>query len=265
MKIDDFDKRAAKYTDARIHRFNRANNRFPQVRAKERQCMLDRLNLKDDIRFCDVSAGGGYLADGVFERLNGKVEITCIENSTAFASALREKHNVVACSLSCISLSDSLFDRVACLAGVHHQRDKPAFYAEAFRILKPGGILVIGDVLKGSPQASFLNGPVDIYTDIGHDGMFLEEGELSSQLEYAGFVEIEESIERYSWDFPDEETMILYCRDLFRMTKASLPQVHEAVLEYLPVSREKAEVHLHWQLIFATARKPSRINFSGNL
>jgi SAM-dependent methyltransferase len=40
---------------------------------------------------------------------------------------------------------DGSFDRLICINAIHHFGDKPAFIAEAFRVLRPGGrLLVIG-------------------------------------------------------------------------------------------------------------------------
>ncbi|NEQ72675.1 MAG: class I SAM-dependent methyltransferase [Okeania sp. SIO2C9] len=253
--MDKFDNRAAKYTSTRVGLFDLASTQIPQARFLERECAIARLKLKENIKFCDISAGSGYLADGVFESLNGNVDITCIENSQAFVDILKKKYFVIKSSLSNILVPNQEFDRVGCLAGIHHQQNKLAFYKEAFRILKFGGILVIGDVLEESPPAQFLNNPVDYYSDIGHDGMFIREDEVSQQLEEVGFINVTEKVEYYTWNFPDEPSMISYCKNLFRMTKATLNEVYQVIFEYLPVTQDSAGVHLHWQLLFVTAQK----------
>ena len=49
--------------------------------------------------------------------------------------------------------------------------------------------------------------------------------------------------------------MISYCKNLFRMTKATLNEVHQAIFEYLPISQDSEGVYLHWQLLFVAAEK----------
>lgn len=253
--MDSFDSRANKYSSERVELYDRALAQVPDARFQEREHLISRLNLKDGLSVCDVSAGTGYLSDGINDHLQGQVSITCVENSQAFVELLKPKYRTVKSSLTGIDVADCSFDRVGTLAGVHHQQDKVAFYQEAHRILRPGGRLVIGDVLEGSPPARFLNGPVDIYSDIGHDGMFLREREISADLKQAGFGDMQETVEHYTWRFPDEQTLIVYCKNLFRMTKATLQQVSSAISEHLKVTHDTNGCYLHWQLLFVTADK----------
>ncbi|MDG1390354.1 MAG: hypothetical protein P8P79_18095 [Halioglobus sp.] len=51
--------------DFRGAHYNRACRDYPIARLLERTALLSRLDLSDKTSFCDVPAGGGYLADGV--------------------------------------------------------------------------------------------------------------------------------------------------------------------------------------------------------
>lgn len=252
---DRFDRRAAKYTPQRVGLYNRAMRGYPNARLTERQLILDRLALKPGLHVADVAAGGGYLADGISAAVEGNVRITCIENSPSFAETIDPKYSVVISSLGDIDFPNASVDRVASLAGLHHQEDKLAFFEEAFRILKPNGIIAVADVLEDSPPAKFLNGPVDRFTDLGHEGMFLRHNQFTSLLQQAGFTAIAEQYEEYFWPFPDRPSMIAFSKSLFRMEKATLEQVEQAIDEYLGSLSVPDGIGMPWSLIYGSGTK----------
>ncbi|NNC89700.1 MAG: class I SAM-dependent methyltransferase [Akkermansiaceae bacterium] len=256
---DSFDGRAAQYTAERVAPFNAANRLAPGARATERDLLLDRLRLVPGVRVCDAVAGGGFLSEGIHDRLDGDCHIIAVENSESFAATIDPRFHPVVSSLCALDLDDASVDRVACLAGLHHQEDKLAFFREAHRILRPGGIIAVADGRKDSPPARFLNGPVDRFTEIGHDGMFPADGDLTALLREAGFAAIEENHEEYCWPFPDEATMVSYCRDLFRMHEGSLAEVERAIRDVLGVvPLADGRVGMPWGLLYASATRPER-------
>jgi len=252
---DSFDRRAATYDAARIRQYNEANAACRSARAIERDILVDLLELTPGLAICDVAAGGGYLADGIYDRLDGSCRIVCVENSTHFSESLPARYERLLCSLSDIDLESGTMDRIACLAGVHHQEDKQRFFDEAFRVLRPGGLLGVGDVLCGSPPARFLNEAVDRWSDLGHGGMFLAPGELSGLMENAGFSDVAESVHEYTWNFPELGDLVWFCKTLFRMTRAELGDVETELRRYLEIDVEPDAARLHWSLVYARARK----------
>lgn len=257
---DSFDKRAAKYTEERISSYNDATHFLPHAREKERQLVIDQLRLAPGHDICDVGAGGGYLSEGIDEALDGACNIVCVENSQHFLDSVPDRFQKVLSSLNKIPLPDSSFDRLAVLAGLHHLQRKEDFFSEAFRLLKNTGRMVIADVLADSPPARFLNGPVDQFTDIGHDGMFFERGDLTALSREAGFSRVGEMVCHFDWEFPDRRAMVQYCKSLFRMTKASLDEVDTAIRDHLEVRSTVQGVCLNWSLITVCADKSEHAN-----
>jgi ubiquinone/menaquinone biosynthesis C-methylase UbiE len=252
---DAFDRRAARYDAARIRQYNEAIERHPTARETERQILINLLDLRPGNEICDVAAGGGYLADGIHRRLDGECRILCLENSAHFSGSLPDRYERVLCSLSDITIETSSVDRVACLAGLHHQEDKQRFFDEAFRILRGDGRIAVGDVLRGSAPARFLNEAVNRWSDLGHDGIFLEAGEPTRLMRNAGFVEVVERVHEYTWDFSDVGDLVWFCKTLFRMTKAKLEDVEAALRRYLVLDLEPGVARMHWSLVYASGRK----------
>lgn len=257
MVPDRFDDRARSYTPARVGLYNEANRDHPEVRETERQLLISRLDLEPGMVVCDVGAGGGYLAEGIDLALDGDVRVVCVENSESFLATIDDRFDKVLSSLGQIDLPADSADRICSLAGLHHQENKADFFAEAFRILKPCGRLVVADVLAGSPPALFLNDAVDRFTDIGHDGMFVEHSEMRTLIAGAGFEHAEEQYERYTWDLPSRADLTSFCRTLFRMNAASLAEVEAEIDRHLDVSESATGVHLHWSLIYASGVRAS--------
>lgn len=253
---DAFDQRASGYSEKRIQQYNAAMQEYPLARQQERRILIDLLELQPSMTICDVAAGGGFLADGIWEHLRGDCRLICIENSIHFATSLPRQYERINCSLSGLKLPPDSVDRVACLAGLHHQQDKQRFFDEAFRILRPGGLIVIGDVESETAPARFLNSDVDFWSDIGHNGMFFSPGEATGMLAKAGFVDLHEKAYQYTWDFPGYGEMVRFCKTLFRMTKASLADVESALNRHFEILMEPSCARLPWGLVYARGKKP---------
>lgn len=203
----------SEYTDIFNQRgdlYNEATLIHPLARDIERQILIDFLQLESHHIVCDVPAGGGYLAEGIRNYLENPNQIICVEPSDKFAEDIDAAFTKRIASMNELPFSDNTVDRVGSLAGLHHHAEKVRFFNEAYRILKKGGILAVGDVLEGTNIGQFLNGPVDRFSATGHCGLFLKEGECEMMLREAGFDDVEEKHISYFWTFDSEEQMIRY-------------------------------------------------------
>lgn len=252
---DSYYARVRHYSAERIGPFNSANRGCPKARETERRLLIDRLDLQAGLVILDTGSGGGYLVDGFPAEIIETGTVICSDTAEHFIRSIPPPFIPLVCGMDAFGLADCSVDRVANLAGLHHIQHKAAVFAEAWRVLKPGGLVAVADVKRDTRPAAWLNGPVDRMTDIGHDGMFVEEGDFSTLLRGAGFEEIAETHEVYAWDFCDRQEMVSFVRDLFRLTHASLADIESVLPQFLDISERDGSIALGWELTYATGRK----------
>jgi ubiquinone/menaquinone biosynthesis C-methylase UbiE len=241
--------------EARGDDYNKATRLYPRARQKERDLLLDMLPLQLGMRVCDAPAGGGYVAEGVLERTKGDCHMICVEPSKRFASGIPAQSQIHIGPVENMPFEDGSMDAVTNLAGLHHLDDYPKFFNEVYRVLKPGGYFAVADIREGTVPALFLNDSVHRYTDTGHEGKFLKEGELSEALVRTGFVEVHEDYKEYEWSFPDIQALVVFCRLLFGMTKATPGDVKRELLRYFDIRSTGDSAGLPWSLIYALGKK----------
>lgn len=201
----------------------------------------------------DLPAGGGYLTDGIRERLGGKRGIVCVEPSQAFGERLRPHYETHHSPIDDTGLADESFDRILSLAGLHHIHDRTGVYREWRRLLSPSGRIVVADVATDTPTGRFLNEFVDANTPGGHDGVFITPDEFQEQFSALGLQVRENRLLDVPWHFPDREAMGAFCWRLFSCQHATPQQVTEALCEYVGVRSTVEGIALHWQLRLAVA------------
>ena len=247
--------RVRHYTSERVAPFNAANRRCPQARDTERRLLIERLELQPGLVVLDTGSGSGYLIEGFPSFAVRQGTVICSDTAEHFIRSVPSPLLRLVCGMDAFGLADASIDRVSNLAGLHHVERKASFFAEAYRVLKPGGLVAVADVKRDTRPAAWLNGPVDRMTDIGHDGKFVATGEFSALLDEAGFIDIQERHETYTWPFSDWFELIDYVRDLFRLSKAARADIERDVSHFLEVRRDKDSVALAWELTYATGRK----------
>ena len=225
---------------------------FPAARREEFEHAVAGLDLLPGCTVCDVPAGGGYLSHYVSQG----IDCLFLETSDLFAAHCPrgERYRVLQTSLEQLPLAPASVERVLSLAAMHHVKDKPRCVREFQRVLVPGGIAVVADVEEGTGTAAFLNGFVDRFNSMGHDGRFLN-ADFYEGVEACGLRLLEVRRPALQWHFGNREDMVAFCTQLFGLDLAKPADVNTGIDAYLGCQSTAAGVVLYWQLSYAIMQK----------
>ena len=241
--------------NARGHLYNSATAHCPGARDEELNALLALADFKEGLVICDAPAGGGYVAEGVYDREGDKVKVVCVEPSEQFSKAISPRFHILNQPLDDTSVDDGYFDVIASLAGLHHAEDKQAIFNEWGRTLKSNGRVVVADVAEGTGAAEFLNIYVDEHNPQGHKGLFFKQGDFSTLMELAGIRPLSDKLVEVPWVFDSHEQMAAFCSMLFGIEGVTNTEVGEALQNYVGVKEEAGVVKLLWSLQYASGEK----------
>ena len=195
----------------RAQSYIKASVKWSGAREHEFAAYLDNLDLKPGERFLDVPCGTGIVGTLTDARVN----YLGLDPSAPFVAYCQAQGTpVLQASMRTTGLPDASFDVIGSLSGVHHEDDRLQLYREWFRLLRPGGRLLVMDVWRGSAVGEFLNGFVAEWNSAGHDGCFLSEAD-SCWLEGAGFTQVASTPLEYAWQAASVQDMSSFMCELF--------------------------------------------------
>jgi len=157
--------------------------------------LFESLDFRGDETVVDLGAGAGldswiaasHLANGTVFSVDMTFEII---NRQSINSQIinRQSINYLCADIEALPLEDSCADLVIANASFNLTISKEKAFAEAFRILKPGGRLLARALVKnGELPAEVLSDPLSYNTSLGGA---LEEEELIAEIKRAGFEKI---------------------------------------------------------------------------
>jgi len=153
----------------------------------------------------DLGAGEGTLAQMLARQAEKVIAVDLSPKMVEFGRGLAAKHELgnLEYRLGDIEeppLEDESVDLAFLSQALHHAGSPEKALAETYRIVKPGGKLVVLDLLQhGFEEAR------ELYADVW---LGFGEGELAAMLEKAGFVEIETAVVDREPEPPNFQTLL---------------------------------------------------------
>lgn len=231
--------------------YDTAMQAFPGARDQEFFQVLRYAMPEAGMVVADVPAGGGYLKQYLPEGAVWRPHEPC-SSFTNHKNLQAEKTDTPLCPLP---WEHCEVDVLVSIAGIHHVDDKLPLFREFFRVVRPGGKLVISDVAEDSPVAEFLDEYVGKYNSTGHDGVFLN-AETVGKLEEAGWVYDSSAMEKFFWVFDDRHSMALFCHGLFDICKTEPEHTIAEIESRLGVVElSDGRVGMKWELMTVSSVK----------
>lgn len=229
---------------------------FPHARAKERDTLIEYVDLKAGQWVLDIQAAGGFLSDEIDKRLAQDVSCICIEPCEELASRLNPRYKWINNPVEQFyHLEDNSIDVALGLCGLHHSVSHTDTIQEVYRVLKPGGQFAFCDVEQGSHIARWLNEFVDQHNSAGHKGNFLKLGHSRQLLCSAGFVSVKEEIRKVPWVFEHREAIPLFFKGLFGLSP-TIEEISLVINNYFDVEISGSYLLVDWHLIYCYGEKP---------
>lgn len=163
------------------------------------------LHLTPKIKIADLGAGEGLVSQLLARRAE---QVTCIDNSpkmVEFGRELAKKNGFSNLSyqlgdIEQVPLKDASVDLALLSQALHHAQHPELAIQEAFRILKPGGELIIIDLLEHQFEKAR-----ELYADVW---LGFSENTLYQFLKSAGFRQIEVNVVAREPEEPNFQTVL---------------------------------------------------------
>jgi SAM-dependent methyltransferase len=224
----------------RAHSYSNAVELYNNVLDEEIITAINNLELKKDDILLNIFAGGIPIDKYINEELN--ITYLAFDIHTDFIV-----NSISKCTFDKIPVESNSVNKIICLATLHHLNndERAILYSELYRILIPGGRLVIADVIYESSQAKWLNEFVNKYNSNGHDGIFFTEND-SKLMEKIGF-KVDVCVNKYNWNFKDKGCLLHFCKLLFGLNLCIDDNLlFNSIKKYLHYDNGK----IPWELIY---------------
>lgn len=227
---------------------------YPEACGMEVQACLDWANLQAGEVLLDMPSAGGFLSRHV--RVPD-VHIIALDPSPELHAhcALHVPDSRLA-HMDKLPIPDAGVDAIICLAGLHHEPNTGAVFAEMRRVIRPhGGRVVIAEVQSDSAPARFLNGFVNRHNSHGHEGDFVDGGFVHA-LQASGLKIVRDEQLAYHWIFDSRWALGDCLQRMFGIDLATPEEIAQAVEDALGIDDlPDGRLGMRWSLRFFLAQR----------
>jgi len=247
--------------------YRRANDGHPYARAFEILHMLKYVNPQEGQTIVEFGTGNGILTMPLAKAVEQKGKVITLDDSVGALEGIRSKAREHGLAIEPVlqdqsyfetgrtSLPDSVADTVTSIATMHHyDENKEMAFREFYRLLKPGGTLVIADVADNTAPQRYFDGFVHYVCSVGHDHRFLDKRQTEDLCKKTNLELCSWHLEFVPWVFDSEEQAMRFLHRLHDATCAPQESL-EGAMRYLRTFELEGRFALSWELFYAVVRK----------
>lgn len=146
-----------------IRKYNSIANRYDlskegRFTLRYRHKILDICDIKDGYRVLDVGCGNGSLIDAMTKKAN--IDAYGLDISPKMIEESNTRYDNIDFRVSStenLPFSEDFFDIVIICCVLHHLYNPDAFFTQAYRVLKPDGVLIVGEPWNPFPIKQLLD------------------------------------------------------------------------------------------------------------
>lgn len=164
------------------------------------------LKLMPPMVVADLGAGEGTLSQLLAQRAERVIAVDNSDRMVEFGKELAVRHGFQNLEfrtgdLEALPIEDNVIDLAVFSQSLHHAQHPVKAVSEAYRVLKPGGRIVVLDLLRHSFEDAR-----ELYADLW---LGFPEVEIEGFMRQAGFVDVEASVVSREPDPPHFETLLV--------------------------------------------------------
>ena len=241
--------------------YEKALELYPQART-DAEDILKLLDLQGSETVLEISCGSGYLSmqlspllkEGNLIAQDVSPIMMELNQQKVKERKLKNVHFYRDENMALPELEDSSIDKAVCLGGFHHIEEPVKLFRTIRRVLRKGGVFVVGDFADHSPIQRYFDERIHLLTDTGHQGLFLTESQMVNFARFSNLnvVSLERKIAPFYFQSKND-VGIFY--QLVHLLQQSPAETEKEVGDYMGIKQENGRFVVPMDYIYAKYQK----------